>query len=74
MPETVQCFTSQDGKNFSLAGELKTQTPEREEGSILEEFSFPINQKARFVKIEAKNRAICPPWHKGAGGKSVDFC
>lgn len=73
MPIKVRCLTSDDGSNFSLAGELRPKTNEREEGSILESFDFTVNERVRYVKIEALNMAICPSWHKGAGGKAWIF-
>jgi hypothetical protein len=73
MPIKVNCLVSEDGTNFTLAGELRSKTDVKTEGSILETFKFPIDDKVRYVKIEAINMAICPSWHKGAGGKAWIF-
>ena len=69
MPIKVSCSVSEDGKNFTSAGELRPKTDERTEGSILETFDFKVNDRIRFVKIEALNMGVAPSWHKGAGGK-----
>lgn len=73
MPIKVICMVSDDGITFTKAGELRPKTNEQTEGSILETFTFPVNKKARFVKIEALNMSIAPSWHKGAGGKAWIF-
>ncbi len=33
----------------------------------------PLDLKARYIKITAKNAGPCPEWHLGAGGKSWIF-
>ena len=29
--------------------------------------------ETRFVRVRARNRGVCPEWHKGAGGKAWIF-
>jgi hypothetical protein len=41
---------------------------------MLHEFRVSFTpQQVRFVKVIAKNKAICPDWHVGAGGKAWIF-
>ncbi|MBI3189190.1 MAG: hypothetical protein HYZ33_00935 [Ignavibacteriales bacterium] len=41
---------------------------------MLKEFSAELkNQKARFVRVQAKNVGRCPEWHKGKGEKAWLF-
>lgn len=73
MPETVQFYESRNGRDFNLLITKPTQTDERQEGSIVEEFSIPLGLKTRYIKVVGKNRGVCPPWHKGTGGKAWVF-
>ena len=49
-----------DGKRNGSANRTTVQSPK-------------INLSARYIKIKALNRGICPDWHPGAGGKSWVF-
>lgn len=38
--------------------------------------TFSVNfpeQNARYIRVQAKNLGVCPPWHMGAGGKAWIF-
>ncbi len=73
MPLKVRLLVSDDGKNFVKKGELSPQSDERLEGSILEDFDFSVNERVRYIRIEAVNRGVCPSWHLGAGGEAWIF-
>jgi len=74
MPEYVEFYISVDGKNFEKVGEMKNDIPEREAASIVKDFYVKFRpQKARYIKVFAKNRGVCPPWHLGAGGTAWLF-
>lgn len=73
-PEKVDIFVSQDGNTYTLLPSESMR--ERAEGGIA--FinlyrSKQINQPVRFVRVVAKNPAVCPDWHPGAGGKAWLF-
>jgi predicted alpha-1,2-mannosidase len=73
-PLEVSFFISDDGKNFRDAAILKNDIPDNREGSVTKNFSINLTgTHARFVKMLAKNRGICPPWHPGAGSKAWIF-
>ncbi|MEO1713042.1 MAG: GH92 family glycosyl hydrolase, partial [Bacteroidota bacterium] len=73
MPERVQFFESKNGQDYNLLITMPTRTDEQTEGSIVEAFSIPVGLKTRYIKIVGQNRGVCPPWHKGAGGKAWVF-
>ena len=73
-PTQVEYYLSNDGKLFREAGIVANKIPEKSERAMKMEFALNIrNESARYVKVIAKNRQICPPWHPGAGGKAWIF-
>ena len=74
MPKKVEYFVSEDGKNFQKLGEVKNPKSinQREEERIDYKLDFD-EQKAKYIKVIAKNQKICPPWHVGAGGPAWLF-
>jgi hypothetical protein len=73
MPPEVEFFISQDGQNFTSLGKSKNDIPYKQKGSLTKTFKINQTVKAKFVRIVATNRKVCPPDHKGAGGKSWIF-
>ncbi|MEI7662284.1 MAG: discoidin domain-containing protein, partial [Bacteroidota bacterium] len=74
MPAEVTFWISDDGINFTLAGNIKNDVDEKADGAITREFSVKLKgNKTRYIKILAKNRGICPEWHPGAGSKAWLF-
>jgi hypothetical protein len=74
MPLEVEYALSDDGKNFRVVGILQNEISPEIEGAIRKDFSLSFPQtRARFVRIRAKNRKVCPPWHNGAGNKAWIF-
>jgi len=75
MPEKVSFYTSVDGNKWDLAGIIPNTVDEKYEGGIIKKFNLNIvpKRKARFIKVVAKNRGLCPDWHVGAGNKSWIF-
>ncbi|MBT7094003.1 MAG: DUF4976 domain-containing protein, partial [Bacteroidetes bacterium] len=73
-PETVQISVSSDGKKFiDLPVKLDK---ERAEGGVafIHHFNAETNNlSVRFIRVYAKNVAICPGWHPGDGGKAWMF-
>lgn len=73
-PVDVSFFLSDDGKTFRLEGTVKNDIPDNREGSFKKDFTLLIPKtNARFIRMVAKNRGICPPWHPGAGNKAWLF-
>lgn len=73
MPTEVQFFISDDGEAFSPLGTVPTTVSYKDKGAILNDFTINKSFTARYIKVIAKNRGICPPDHKGAGGKAWIF-
>ncbi|WP_420318084.1 GH92 family glycosyl hydrolase [Ekhidna sp.] len=73
MPLEVRFFSSEDGEDFSELGLDVNDVSYKEKGAILKDFRVNTPFKGRYIKIVAKNRGVCPPDHKGAGGKSWIF-
>jgi predicted alpha-1,2-mannosidase len=73
MPEEVLYFISSNGSDFNEISVIDNIIPPEQEGVIIRDFTSSINRNARYIKVIAKNRGICPPWHKGAGGSAWIF-
>ncbi|HOI32481.1 MAG TPA: GH92 family glycosyl hydrolase, partial [Bacteroidales bacterium] len=68
MPEWIAFEFSMDGKNFEKTDRINNTVSVYHSGSLIKEFELKIkDQTARYVKVYAKNRAICPAGHVGAG-------
>jgi hypothetical protein len=72
-PLEVQYWVSDDGLKFELAQTVLNAIPFTQKGSMIKEFSAKLKQSARYVKVVAVNRGVCPEEHKGAGGKAWVF-
>jgi len=74
LPESVEYLVSNDGKNFSSAGEIKNDVQQNDNRIIKKTFEVKTGgTSARYVRVKAKNIGVCPEWHKGAGEKAWLF-
>jgi alpha-L-fucosidase len=73
LPFSVEVYTSVDGMNYIPAGISLGNIPYGYESDQIKTFSIKTSLNARYVKIKAKNIAICPSWHKGSVGKAWLF-
>ena len=74
LPEAVEVALSVDGKEFSQPLKVNCEVdPESEEPALVELTVSLAGLEARFLKVTASNRGVCPPWHPGAGGKAWIF-
>ncbi|MBN2092915.1 discoidin domain-containing protein, partial [candidate division KSB1 bacterium] len=74
MPNSVKYAVSVDGKDYTFLGEVKNDVSEKEEKPTIKLFEFKTqNISARYVRVIAQNRGICPAWHTGAGNKAWIF-
>jgi len=74
MPQSVEYSISDDGKDFMRVAVVKNSINEKDEGTVIRDFTARIgNRKARYIRIQAHNRGICPAWHPGAGKKAWIF-
>lgn len=75
MPKEVRFYTSLDASDWSLVGIIPNTVDEKQYGGIIKNFKVNTipSRKARYVKVIAKSRGLCPDWHVGAGNKSWIF-
>ena len=72
-PTEVEFEISTDGFDYSSVKRFQHKT-EISPGHEVIDFSHVFSQeKARFVKVKAKNITICPDWHPSAGGEAWIF-
>ena len=72
-PTEVEFEISADGFDYRSVKRFQHKT-EISPGHEVIDFSHVFSQeKARFVKVKAKNVTICPDWHPGAGGEAWIF-
>jgi hypothetical protein len=68
LPTNVEYYTSVDGKNFNLVGNVVNTLPIDQYGGYLREFNVEFPQReARYVKVRACSMGNTPGWHPGAG-------
>ena len=73
LPETVEVSVSKDGRTFETVAGMSNGIPSGPAGLEIKKFSASLKANSRYVRVWAKNIAVCPPWHAGAGGKAWIF-
>jgi hexosaminidase len=74
LPESVEYALSHDGEYYEIVAQIEHKIPQNRGAAFTFDFEQRLeNQKARFIRIIAKNIAVCPEWHQGAGGKAWLF-
>ncbi|MFZ4543849.1 MAG: GH92 family glycosyl hydrolase [Saprospiraceae bacterium] len=68
-PLEIQTYISQDGVHFEHLKTIKNELDEKVDGCIVREVLIKKEAKARYLKVVAKNRGLCPKWHPGAAEK-----
>jgi len=68
LPQSVSFEISNDGINFTNLGTVKNTISPDEKSRVIQDFSlnFPA-QKARYIRVTAKNLGLCPKGHPGEG-------
>jgi hypothetical protein len=70
----VEFFLSADGKDFKPAGKALADPSLVRKEDVIQQYTVKFDrQPVRYVRVVAKNQAICPDWHLGAGGKAWVF-
>jgi len=74
-PSMVEFSLSSNGKKWHSVYEKRSPLPEKAEGTLIQPFSnaYPLDSKARFIKVKAFSRGNCPDWHEGKGEKCWIF-
>jgi len=74
LPTSVEYGLSADGQEYSATATVAHNVAQKQDGMIIQNISQEFDRvSAQFVRIRATNIGICPPWHKGAGGKAWLF-
>ena len=74
MPEKVEFFVSDDGKNFKSVGVVENEVAQDAEDAVIQELEIRKRLNARYVRMVAKSIGTCPEWHVGTGEKAWIFC
>ena len=72
-PSSVQYWLSDDGKNYKLAATVNTKVDVKELEPQTQQYTAPINKKARYIKLIAKQYGALPEWHESKGSQSYIF-
>ncbi|MBP1648030.1 MAG: beta-N-acetylhexosaminidase, partial [Bacteroidetes bacterium] len=72
-PTAVQYEVSEDGQQFTTVGTFSLPAPAKAQELTIIELARPVDIRARYVRVFARNLGTCPPWHVGAGGKAWLF-
>ncbi|MDR3046552.1 MAG: GH92 family glycosyl hydrolase [Bacteroidales bacterium] len=72
-PTSVSFDISEDGVLYKNYGVYKNTFPVRNEEEIIQDFTVSKSDKARYIRIKAKNFGKLPEWHLGAGGEAFIF-
>jgi predicted alpha-1,2-mannosidase len=76
MPTELEFLISTDNINFTSAGSLKiNDVNPKENETVIKNYGINLAkpQKARYVKVIAKNYGKLPEWHQGFGGDAFIF-
>ena len=73
MPKTVTLSVSTDGKKFKKLADLSHKISPEIEGIFKQDIGQKINEKARYVRVQATNFGTIPSWHLGSGGQAYIF-
>ncbi len=74
LPRAVDVMISTNGTDYTFAGSVTTGEPADDPRVTVKDLTVGLaSPRARFVKVRAANVAVCPVWHRGAGGKAWVF-
>ncbi|MFA6469994.1 MAG: GH92 family glycosyl hydrolase [Bacteroidota bacterium] len=72
-PTQITIEISFDGTVYDKIFSGTIGIPPDYNGAIIKSIEQRVNKQIRYVRIHAKNIGVCPPWHKGSGGKAWLF-
>ena len=73
-PLSVRYEVSEDGVSYRTVFEGGTGISPEKEGAMRHTVVSRVDgTRARYVRVTARNIGVCPPWHKGSGGKAWLF-
>ena len=72
-PLRVEFSVSNDGRTWRNLGAVETKISPYEPGVLIQSYTRPVKGQVRYIRAVGVNRGVCPPDHKGEGGKSWLF-
>lgn len=72
-PKEVQYSVSDDGKNYHQPVTITSKVSADNMTAQTQAFTAPINTKARYIKVIAKQYGSLPQWHESKGSPSYIF-
>lgn len=73
LPVKMKVFTSADGSNYQLLGEVGEPIPQQQQENVRKTLTLSKSSTARYIKVVAEGIHSCPSWHAGNGGKAWLF-
>ncbi len=74
MPLWVDYYYATDGRHFTKLGRVNNMIAEDNAEAQTKDFTLRFKPvSAKYIKVVAKNRGICPAWHIGAGNPAWIF-
>jgi hypothetical protein len=74
LPLQLQVSSSVDGIRWERIATMKTTPATESDAAEVRSLSSRFRpHEARFIKVHAVNRGVCPEWHAGAGAKAWMF-
>lgn len=67
LPLQVAVYGSDDGRTWRDLGAAADDLPHQEQQKTIRTFAVAADVTVRHVRVVARNRGLCPPWHPGAG-------
>ena len=75
MPLEVIFESSENGEAWNQLGVYKNQLAEDDKRQGIIPISLSLKgRNARYIRMTAKNRGVCPPWHDASGEPAWLFC
>jgi putative alpha-1,2-mannosidase len=72
-PKLVQFWISDDGKNYKLAATVNSKIEVSDLEPKTQQYTAPLNTRARYIKVVAKQYGPLPDWHESKGSPSYIF-
>ncbi len=74
LPVEVDFSLSTDGINYKFAGKEAADPALARDEDVIRQYTVRFDkQMVRYIHVVAINKAVCPEWHLGAGGKAWIF-
>jgi hypothetical protein len=74
LPTQMKVSVSDDGVNFKNISIVESMEPLEKDGPFIHSFTAEFEPvQTRYLKVEAENIKVCPPWHAGHPYKAWIF-